>query len=361
MLWKESQRRAFVLGCALFVGSQGSLAAPTDAEELFERGLERMKAGKVEEGCLLLDRSYALDPLPGAAFTRAECWARAGRAARAWKQFEAFLGEMSSRSAEEQSAQEARIVAARRRMKELEPHVARLTIVVPDGDVRELLLGDRPLAADEWNQDHVIEPGSHRIVLQGKDGSRTAVEVTLHAGESRRIELALPERETDASQPADPSPSKAPPSLAERQPALETTVAPPAPAHHRAEQAPLAESGIAESGADESGSGRWAYGALGLGAAGVVTGTVAGALLIGRKKTVDRHCRGGVCDETGYAATRGIGTLDTVANVGFAVGAAGLGVGLFLLLTDSAPAKEVSSTQLRLDVEGNRAVLRGSW
>lgn len=357
-------------GAYLLVGVLGTpalaSAASTEAEELFERGLEHMKAGSVERGCDLIEQSHELDPLPGALFTLAECRARAGQDVQAWTRFRQFLAQVHDDAPEGASPHAARIEAARRRLLEIEARVARVTLILPlhdeaaplqlfvDGVARaiepssghepagepggepvdEAALGARP------RQELAFAPGQHTFRLASSDGAEERIEVSLGAGEARTLQLARPRR------------AVVPPAARDQLPG------PPAPG--AAEEAKDVEEPAVTQGRP-SGPGLWTYTAFGVGAAGLVTGSIAGAVLISRKNTVDRYCTGEVCEEPGYRATRGIDTLDTVANVGFAVGALGVGVGLWLAFGAADDAETQSATRLQVGIDGNRALLRGTW
>ena len=67
------------------------------AEALFERGVSAFLAGRFEEGCPLIEKSHALDPLPGVLFTLAECqfgWGKAKTAADNYGRFLDVVGRL---------------------------------------------------------------------------------------------------------------------------------------------------------------------------------------------------------------------------------------------------------------------------
>lgn len=321
-------------------------SSPAEAEQLFERGLERMKAGALAEGCEFIAQSHALDPLPGALFTLAECRARAGQALQAWQAFERYLAEVRALPSPEQKAQEARVVAAQRRLDELAPTLARIEVTTPGNARGTFFLDGEERAAPEPGAAWVVQPGTHRVRWVREDGGTEDVEVRLARGESRVIEWGA----SRTSAPPLPAPPKTEPVV---KPPREPTLRPTS-----------TRGGVTVSEHDRAttGTNAWTYTAFGIGAAGLLTGSVAGAVLISRKSTVDRYCTGRVCTQEGYEAARGVGTLDTLANVGFAVGGAGIALGLVLLFTSESPrepAPEMGSLELDLDV--SRLGVRGTW
>jgi hypothetical protein len=352
MTWKEPRSTAWRVAWAFWwLAGAAQAAHPGEAERLFERGLERMKAGALEEGCELLAQSHALDPLPGALFTLAECRARAGQKLAAWRAFERFVAEVGELSAAEQQAQRARVAAAQGRLVELEGTLARLTVVVRGDADGTLWLNGEERAASEVDGAWVLEPGLHQLRWLRQDGRIEEVEVTLAAGEARTVEVGT--AHAGSPGPSQPAPAK---HATDRVPIEQGPVGVQTPAPVEATEPVLPE---LDRG---TGTSAWTYTAFGLGAAGVLTGSIAGAVLISRKSTVDRFCTGRVCTEEGYEAARGVDTLDALANVGFAVGGAGIALGLVLLFTADAPRERSSSVgALELEFDVSRVGVRGTW
>jgi hypothetical protein len=83
--------------------------------------------------------------------------------------------------------------------------------------------------------------------------------------------------------------------------------------------------------------------AAGLGTASLAVGAVTGAMVLGKKATVDEHCTPeGYCDQTGLDAASDGRTLSTVSTVTFLAGLAGVGVGLYLVLSSHDGADRVA-------------------
>jgi len=324
---------AFLLGMA--ATSLARAQASPGADELFREGLAELKAGNLSRACPLIADSYALDPQPGALFTLAECEARAGKLASASLHFQAFLERARALAPAERRRQAERVRAAEQRVLELEPRLPRLTIV-PPADLpagAEISNNGEIVPRPAWSSALPVDPGSYLLVLTLPDGRSSRAEVSLAEREAHSVSLELPApalatQPKVEQQPPPPAPPPAPPPV-------------PAPAREAEPRRSVSPGPPEARPSDRPGGARRAlmYAAFGVGTAGVVVGSVAGALLISRKSTVDEHCPDARCDDEGFEATRDIPALDTTANVGFAAGALGLGAGLLLLLTEPAPSR----------------------
>jgi hypothetical protein len=80
------------------------------------------------------------------------------------------------------------------------------------------------------------------------------------------------------------------------------------------------------------------WSAIALGVAGTAVGTYLGLQAISQKKDADRDCPNNACSATGASENSNAIRSANFSTVGFAVGAAGLGLGTVLLLVSrSAP------------------------
>ena len=106
--------------------------------------------------------------------------------------------------------------------------------------------------------------------------------------------------------------------------------------------APLVAGGVTPSDAQparQPSSHTAAYVIGGVGLAGLVTGVVAGLLVLDRKHTVDDNCHDHVCNQTGLDATSSGKTLGIVSTVGFVAGGVGLGAATYLFLAAPPPGE----------------------
>jgi hypothetical protein len=318
-------RRSAPLLAALGVLSLSAPAAAQDvaaAEALFERGLADMQAGRYETGCKALAESERIDPQPGTLFTLASCEARWGRIATAVARFKDYLARFDRMTPAEQARQGQRPKLAMEERDRLSPQIPRLALSLPPGApagtvVRRdgSVLGEAALGVAL-----PVDPGDHRVSIQAPGAPVREQHVTIAAGETKELTLAL--KDAPAAQaPAPPPRSPAP--------AIVPAPAPASPEVPAGRRTALYLTG-------------------GLGAAGLVLGGITGALVLGEKGTIDEHCGSGIeatdpkaCDTTGRDAGNSANTLATVSTIGFAVGLAGVGAALVLYLTEpktAAPA-----------------------
>ncbi|KYG02810.1 hypothetical protein BE21_54305 [Sorangium cellulosum] len=324
----------------LAVCSLVALSAPAAAqniaiaEALFEKGLADMQAGRYETGCKALAESERLDPQPGTLFTLAACEAEWGRIATAVTRFGEYLARVAQMTPAQVARQGERPKLARQRREELAPRVPKLALSLPpgapagtvvrrDGDA----LGDIQLGIAL-----PVDPGEHRVSIQAPGGPLQEQRITIAAGETKELTLELKET---------PAPAASAPPPASPQPAAPELV--PAPA-----------SAGPDRPAGPGGRRTAMYVASGLGAAGLVLGGVTGALVLGKKGTIDEHCGSGIqtadpkaCDTTGSDAGISAITLASVSTIGFAVGLAGLGTAAVLYLTEAKPTTPAASASSR--------------
>lgn len=292
------------------------------AKELFDRGLELMKAKDYAQGCPKIAESQRLDPLPGSLFTWAECEARAGKAATGWSLFQRFLRETNAEP--ERSKQARRREAAEARMKEIEPSIARLELSLAPGSPADtmVILDGETLAAATLKVPLPLDPGTHSLTLRSGRREHTQ-RVELEAGALKQLVLRMPEPEESPLAPTHvPATSPAPAPAAE----------PPAPSSD--ERTAGATDEVTENSNDALG---WA--ALGVGVAGFALSGVAAAVLLGRKSNIDRNCSGSRCNDAGYADAKGVPLWNILGTTGFVVGVAGVGSGIWLLTASDEPQR----------------------
>ncbi|WP_437998657.1 hypothetical protein WMF26_00295 [Sorangium sp. So ce185] len=307
-------RRPTQLLAALGLVSLSAPAAAQDiaaAEALFDRGLADMKAGRYETGCKALAESERLDPQPGTLFTLASCEARWGRVATAAARFKDYMALFDRMTRAEKARQGRRPQVAAQEIDALSRRVPRLALSLPPGapagtvvrrDGHEL--GDASLGVAL-----PVDPGEHRIAIEMPGGAVQEQRITIAEGESKALVL-------DIKKGAPPP----------------TSGAPEAPAGRRTA----------------------AYVAGGVGVAGLALGGIVGALVLGKKGVIDRHCGSAIqasdpkaCDATGLDAANGANAMAVVSTLGFGVGLAGLGAAAVLLWTEPTPAGAATGARPR--------------
>jgi hypothetical protein len=337
-----------LLPALLWLVTAGARVARADsaatAQDLFDRALVELKLEHYDVACPALRESYRLDPQAGTLFTLAECEARAGRVASASAHFSAYLERVGALSSAERQRQAARVQAAEARREELRPLIPRLTIRVVDGAPpgSVLLLDGSQVPPVNWNVSLPLDPGKHQVELVLADGRSSSTELELLPGAALAVSVRPPEPPPPAASKPAPLPPPAAPAPPEPRGALAQGAAPVAPQRR-------------------GGHRPWSYLAFGVGGAGLLTGSVAGAILISKRNTVSDHCDGKLCDDAGYAATRDVAKLDTLANLGFGAGLLGALVGVVLVITDREPsgASGRLTPQVAIDEHSANAAVSG--
>ena len=82
----------------------------------------------------------------------------------------------------------------------------------------------------------------------------------------------------------------------------------------------------------------------GVGLAGLVTGAIAGVLVLSKKSTVDSECAGKQCSQAGLDAANAGKTLGVVTTVGLITGAVGLGAATYLFVSAPSPSESARSS-----------------
>jgi hypothetical protein len=277
---------------------------PAAAETLFHQGREAADHRDYATACAKFQESNRLDPAVGTVFNIADCQEKLGKLATAWTLFQEVVQRLP--------AEDSRRAIAEQRGRALESRVPKLTVRlsangVADAAVRRdgVLLGSASL-----NTPLPVDPGEHVIVVEANGTTPKEFRTTLAEGQVTALDV---------------SPG-----------------------------APLAESShgpaVASAAQPKHVSGL-AYVFGGVGVAGVVTGAVAGALVLSHKSTVDAECSGKLCSQKGLDAAHSGKTLGVVSTVGFAVGVVGLGASTYLFLSGT-PSKDERAQAYAVGVRG---------
>ena len=150
--------------------------------------------------------------------------------------------------------------------------------------------------------------GDHEIVVQAAGHEPNAFRITIAEGESKELSVAA-----GPALPASLTPAQPPPVVPDR-------------------PEPAAES-------DDT----LAYVLGGIGVAGIVVGSVTGAMIMNKNRTIDAQCNdNNECTDEGLAAVDDAKGLVPISNVAWIVGVVGLGAGTYLLVTSgpSSPGDE---------------------
>lgn len=170
--------------------------AVAQADAAFKEAQRLHAAGDDAAACPKFAESKRLAPAVGVTLHLADCYAKTGRSASAWREF----GE-AEKMAREKGDKRADLAAER--AAALAPNLSRLTVAVPADAAKsgeQLTLDGAPLPPESWNTPTPVDPGDHAVVvtLPGQP-SRT---LTVHVdggGSSVTLATGL------ASSPATPA------------------------------------------------------------------------------------------------------------------------------------------------------------
>jgi hypothetical protein len=164
-----------------------------DPEVLFNGGLAAMVAGKYEDGCPAIERSYELDPRPGTLFTLAECEAKRGRKAVAVEHYDNYVAVFQLLPPEKQARQGDRAQVAFAQMASLEPDISAIIMELPAGTPADVTVAIQAtvLPGTALRRTKYVEPGEYDITTQVPGGPVVSQHVTLLRGERRRILLGI--------------------------------------------------------------------------------------------------------------------------------------------------------------------------
>lgn len=189
--------------------------APADsarADALFKEGRQMVKAGQLPQACDKFGASYDLDPVSGTLMNLADCEERVGRLTGAWMHWRQLLRALPQTGDERREH-------AQRRVDELEPRLARLTIRVgpktPSG--ARILLDDFPLADSSVGHALLVGLGEHTVSVEAGGRVLRTYPLALHEGEKREAMVeagdAVPDAGASATAPgasATPPPPRVP-------------------------------------------------------------------------------------------------------------------------------------------------------
>jgi hypothetical protein len=313
------------LGACFFAGVTalcGSASAQEDAaaDALFNKGLSEMEAGRYATACPTIKESQRLDPRMGTLFTLAECEAKGGMIASAVAHYDEYLRLFARLAPAQKATQAGREKVSAAQKTALSPHVPHVTLVLRDAPPGTTVKwDDMVFNLPALGVPLPVNPGEHVVTTQVPGASAIVTRVTIEKGERKQVELKVGPQERPRETPA---PGVAPAS--------------PAPA-------PASSSQEADAGTSGSSRTLLMYGAAGLGAAGLAVGSITGALVLGKKGTIEDNCVGTLCNAQGKEAADGAQSLGLVSTIGFGVGIAGLATAAVLFFTEPKPTATARS------------------
>jgi hypothetical protein len=288
---------------------------PAAAEVLFQEGRDALQSGNLPVACSKFRESERLDPGVGTLMNLADCEEKIGRLASAWERWREAI-DMIAPSDE-------RLSYARGRASLLDRRVPRLTITIAgaDGDATRVLRDDVELGSASFGSPLPVDPGAHVVRVTASGHAESQVVVTLAEGDRKSIE-------------AKPGPRLVSPVV--------NAAAPASMATSRSRRT-------------------WGWISMGAGAAGVAGAVATGLLMAGNKNTVEEHCsQNHICDTVGYEAAQSGEKLLIPNAVLWGLGAAGIGLGAYLLLF-SHEGKSTTALTMRAAHGGSMVTCEGRF
>ncbi|HVY48368.1 MAG TPA: hypothetical protein VHB21_20915, partial [Minicystis sp.] len=293
------------LACSLAVAFVCLAAAPpaladqATAEALFRDGRALMQQNKLAEACSKFQESERQDPQLGTLLALADCFAKSGKTASEWAAYNQVAFEAKKRG------DMARADAATKKAAELEPNLSKLTINAADGATPGLLIrrDGEDIGSGALGTAIPVDPGAH--VIEATAPGYEVWQTTVTVGQNRDVKTvlipALQKKPEGAGGPAG----------------AEGTAANPTKRNIG-----------------------FIVGGVGLASLGL--GAVTGIVAIGDKSDADKNCPNKTCNAAGRSKIDSANTMALVSTIGFGVGIAAVGTGLFLVLTSrgSQPATQ---------------------
>ena len=245
-----------------------------------------MARGELATACARFAESQRLDPAPGTLLNVAQCEEKAGKLASSYAHLNEVLEALPK--------DDFRVPYVRSALAALKPRIPTVTVTLAQGsEGARVTRDDLELRVGSFGVPLPVDPGPHVFVVRADGLPDARQEVTFREGQQASLVLS-------AGRP---------------------TTAPPKP--------PAGGAGPSRT---------MTVAAFAIGGAGLVTGIVTGLLFADAASTYHDHCDATGCDAEGLSAASRGKTLNVVSPIAFGVGALGVGVGTYLLLTSKRPA-----------------------
>ncbi|HXK18814.1 MAG TPA: hypothetical protein VNG33_13480 [Polyangiaceae bacterium] len=286
------------------LASAQQVHSPSAADALFREGRQAVKDGDMLKACALFQKSYSLDPAPGTLMNIADCEERQGQLLQALQHF--------NTTAESLATGDARMSIALSRAASLDaklPHLL-LRIQGPSEQTRVMVEGPggtSAVPAQSWNKPIAVTPGFYEVTVFDGAVSRH-VSVDLSEPETHEMVFDVPSIGLEEQQKNGKAEAER-----RRREEDEQRVAVEQTRRSQAEMVAANKQNqeyVDRVQRDVRQAGSWGTilgGGLGCGIPGLLFSTV-GIVGIGKivsdKHTVEQHCNGKLCDQTGFDAAR---------------------------------------------------------
>jgi hypothetical protein len=300
-----------------------ALAVPTAAQRetarrLMDEGKERTRAGEKERALEAYRKAHDLMKVPSTGIALAKAHLALGQLIEA-RDVALEVVRMPRDNGEPPVFEKARKEA-----KELDvsikPRIPTVRIVVKGGPATRVNVDGGEVAPLLLGEPVAMNPGKHAVSAKNADGVEKRADVELAERDAKQVELVLPV----------PNPAVV---VAQPPPTVVTQ--------------PVATGG----GERTTGASVLVFGGFGLAVAGLAVGGITGALTLSKAGSVKVQCENDICDPKAKSDLDSAGTLATISTIGFAVGGAGLVLGVVgLLLPRTKAETALQSTERRAAV-----------
>ena len=187
-----------VILASLPARAQSASERAAAAQAIFDEGVRLMNAGQAAAACPKFAASQKLDPGMGTKFRLAECYEKIGKTASAWALY-IEIGD-DARSAKRPEREEI----VRKRAAELEPTLARMTVLVSPGSASladlEVRRDGIPLDRAIWGVSIPVDPGEH-ILTTTAPGKIAWTSKPFVMRASKTVEVTVPPLENQPKVP----------------------------------------------------------------------------------------------------------------------------------------------------------------
>jgi hypothetical protein len=173
------------------------------AESLFQRGVELVAEGKIEEACRKFEASQELDSALGTMLHLGDCYERAGRTGSAWALFR------EARSLAGATGQSERERVATERVNALEPRLSYVVIDVAPQAGLVLRLNGTVIPRASFGAPLPVDPGEQRVEATAPGARSYRVRVLVPTGPSK-VTFRVPRLEPARTKAREPVTAVAP-------------------------------------------------------------------------------------------------------------------------------------------------------
>jgi hypothetical protein len=328
---RTALRMGLVLALGMAAGRAHADDAGAQAQVLFDEGKKLMDAANYAAACPKLAESQRLDPGNGTLARLATCHEKQGRTATAWSEFTELV------TSAQRAGQADRERFARQRIAALEPHLSRLTVIVPaDIATTPGLVVQRDaigVGAAAWGIGVPVDPGDHSIEVSAPGKQAWSTHVTIAAsGDNKQVTV-----QPLATLEVAPTPAATEPA---------SSTAPPVP-----EAPPI--------GASRSSQKTWGLVVGAVGLVGLGVGSYFGVKALSDSSDAKKECPNAACAvPAAIQQNDDAKTAAHIADVGIGVGVAGIAAGALLyFLAPSSQGIQVAPSVGAV----NGLTVRKSW